>query len=46
MAAIIAFIFFGSVLIARATNHWRTNIPSSIYQELVPNPNQATHPGY
>ncbi len=46
MAAIIAFIFFGTVLIARATNHWQTHVPNSVYQELVPNANQATHPGY
>ncbi len=46
MAAIIAFIFLGTVLIARATDHWQTNIPNSVYQELVPNANQATHPGY
>ena len=46
MAAIIAFIFLGTVLIARATNHWQTHVPNSIYQELVPNANQATHPGY
>ncbi len=46
MAAILAFIFLGTVLIARATNHWHTNIPNSVYQELVPNANQATHPGY
>ncbi len=46
MAAIIAFIFFGTVLVARATNHWHTNIPNSVYQELVPNADQATHPGY
>ena len=46
MAAIIAFIFLGTVLVARVTNHWQTDVPNSIYQELVPNANQATHPGY
>jgi len=46
MAAIIAFIFLGTVLVARATNHWHTNIPNSVYQQLVPNADQATHPGY
>jgi polyferredoxin len=46
LAAIIAFIFFGTVLVARATNHWQTNLPSTVYQELVPNADQATHPGY
>jgi polyferredoxin len=46
MAAIIAFIFLGTILVARATNHWHTNIPDSVYLELVPNADQATHPGY
>ena len=46
MAAIIAFIFLGTVLVARATNHWQTHIPNSVYRELVPNADQATHPGY
>ncbi len=46
MAAIIAFIFLGTVLVARATNHWQTHIPNSVYQELVPNAKLATHPGY
>ena len=46
MAAILAFIFFGTVLFARATNHWKTNVPSAVYQQLVPNASQATHPGF
>lgn len=46
LAAIIAFIFLGTVLVARATNHWQTNVPRAIYQDLVPNADQATHPGY
>jgi len=46
LAAIIAIIFLGTVLVARATNHWQTNVPRPVYQELVPNANQATHPGY
>ncbi|HVN92425.1 MAG TPA: 4Fe-4S binding protein [Terracidiphilus sp.] len=46
MAAIVAFIFLGTVLVARATNHWQTHLPNALYQELVPNANQATHPGY
>ena len=46
LAAIIVFIFLGTVLVARATNHWQTNVPRAIYQDLVPNADQATHPGY
>jgi polyferredoxin len=45
MTALLAGIFFGVVLFARATNHWRTNVPSAVYEQLVPNANQATHPG-
>lgn len=45
MAAILAGIFFGMVLFARATNHWRTNLPEAVYRQLVPNANLATHPG-
>ena len=46
MVGILAMIFFGMILVARATNHWQTHVPQSVYQELVPNANQATHPGY
>lgn len=46
MIALLASIFFGTVLFARATNHWKTNVPSAVYRELVPNANAATHPGY
>jgi polyferredoxin len=45
MAVLVAGIFFGVVLFARATNHWHTYIPSAVYQQLVPNANLATHPG-
>jgi polyferredoxin len=45
IAAILAFIFFGFVLAARATNHWHTNIPRDMYMLLVPRADQATHPG-
>ena len=46
MMGILAIIFFGVILFARATNHWQTHLPQSVYQELVPNANQAAHPGY
>jgi polyferredoxin len=45
VAAVLAYIFFGFVLFARATSHWQTNIPRSIYANLVPRANQLTHPG-
>jgi polyferredoxin len=46
MVGLLAVLFFGMILIARVTNHWQTNVPQSIYQELVPNANLATRPGY
>jgi polyferredoxin len=46
MVGILAVLFFGTILIARATGHWQTNVPQAIYQELVPNADLATHPGY
>ena len=45
ICAVLAYIFFGLVLFARATNHWQTNMPQSIYMNLVPRTNQLTHPG-
>jgi hypothetical protein len=45
VAGILAYIFLGMVLFARATNHWQTGIPQSIYMKLVPHANDVTHPG-
>jgi polyferredoxin len=45
VAGIIAYVFLGFVLYARATNHWQTAIPRSVYMHLVPRANQLTHPG-
>lgn len=42
---VLAYIFFGLILFARATNHWQTNMPQSVYMNLVPRANQLTHPG-
>ncbi len=44
MVAILAVIFFGMVLFARATNHWQTNVSGEMYKMLVPSADQATHP--
>jgi polyferredoxin len=46
LAALLACIFLGFVLFARATNHWQTHVPEAVYQELIPNANLATHPGF
>ncbi len=45
VAAILAFLFLGTVLFARMTGHWRTNLPREIYAQLVPHANEVTHPG-
>jgi polyferredoxin len=45
LAAVLAYIFFGLVLWARVTNHWQSNIPRSVYMQLVPRANQLSHPG-
>lgn len=42
---VLAYIFIAFVLTARVTNHWQTNIPSSVYTDLVPRANQLGHPG-
>jgi ferredoxin len=40
----LACLFFGMVGYAKATGHWNTNLPRSVYLELVPNANQVAHP--
>ena len=45
VCGVLAYIFFGLVLFARATNHWQTNLPQHVYMQLVPKANQLTHPG-
>jgi polyferredoxin len=45
VTAILTTIFFALVLFARATHHWQTQIPREVYLNLVPNANQADHPG-
>jgi polyferredoxin len=45
VCAVLAYFFFGVVLLARATNHWQTNLPQEVYMHLVPRANQLTHPG-
>jgi polyferredoxin len=46
MVALLAAIFLGTILFARATNHWQTNVPRAVYQDLIPHANEATHPGF
>ena len=44
ICGVIAYIFFGLVLFARATNHWQTVMPQSVYMDLVPRANQLSAP--
>ena len=44
MAAGIAFLFLGVAGFAKATGHWQSPIPNVVYQQLVPNADQAAHP--
>lgn len=42
---VLAYILIGTVLLARTTSHWQTNLPRTVYFELVPHANAVTHPG-
>ena len=44
IAAGIASVFLGLVLVARVTGNWHTEIPDDRYQELVPRAEQYFHP--
>jgi polyferredoxin len=44
VAAGIATIFFGAVGYARWTGYWRTDLPTQVYQELIPRANEFGHP--
>jgi polyferredoxin len=45
VAGFLASILFGFVLVAKATNHWQTNLPREMYMYLVPHADQMVHPG-
>jgi polyferredoxin len=45
VSCIVAYIFFGMVLYARATGHWKTDLPREVYMQLVPRANELSHPG-
>jgi polyferredoxin len=44
IAAGIAVLFLGITSYARWTGHWRTDLPSRVYFELIPRANEFTHP--
>jgi polyferredoxin len=45
VTSVLAYIFLGLVLWARATNHWQTSVPRDVYLRLVPQANHVSHPG-
>ncbi len=45
VAVVLACIFFGLVIMAKATGHWQTNLPRDVYMHLVTHAGQASHPG-
>jgi len=44
VAAGIAVIFFGTVGYAKLTGRWNSEIPSQVYQYLIPHADEASHP--
>lgn len=44
IAAGVAALFLGAVGYAQWSGHWRTDLPSHVYFELVPRANEFTHP--
>ncbi len=45
VAAVLACIFLGLVVVAKATGHWQTNLPRGVYMDLVSHAREAGHPG-
>jgi polyferredoxin len=44
LAAAIGVLFFGIVGYAQLSGHWRTNLPSQVYRDLIPRANEFAHP--
>jgi polyferredoxin len=44
IAAAIAAIFFGVVGLAKSSEHWNSPVPPSVYQRLIPNAAEYSHP--
>ncbi len=43
---ILATLFFGGVGLARITHHWQTNVCDDVYQQLIPQADEGSHPGF
>lgn len=44
MAAGVAILFFGIVGFAKTAGYWNSEVPSSVYRQLVPHATEARHP--
>jgi polyferredoxin len=44
MSAGIAALFFGIVGYAKTAGYWKTDLPRSVYMQLVPHADEAAHP--
>jgi ferredoxin len=44
VAAVLAAVFLGVVLVARMTGHWQTQVPRGVYMQLVPHADEVSHP--
>jgi polyferredoxin len=44
VVCVIAYLFFGIVLYARVTGHWKSDLPREMYMQLVPNTDHMSHP--
>jgi hypothetical protein len=44
MAACVALVFSGIVVYAKLSHHWKTPVPTWVYQELIPVADQVSHP--
>ncbi len=44
IAAGVAILFLGFTGYAKLTGNWRTDLPSTVYQELIPHANEFEHP--
>lgn len=44
MAAGVAALFFGIVGYAKTADYWKTDLPRSVYMQLVPHADEASHP--
>lgn len=42
---VLASIFLGLVLLAKASGHWQTHLPREVYMNLVSHASEASHPG-